>query len=501
MIRAAKISKRPSRGNLTKEIGSSGQRERFGIVHDDFLSDWKTTEAKVKTVDRMVKNSPLIGGALRLAIEMSIRSVDWFFTSENGEGDPDLELVREAWANLTHSWNDFISDAILSAFYGWVTFSNKYERVNGRLLWRKFKMLGHETHMEWLYDENGGLIGLQQYPHLWPEPIPIDRLLLIRFRHAGGNPEGESILRPAWTSYYYGANLEEIRAIGYERHAAGLPKVTMPLGADPDESGTDYTRAARLARNIRVDEQGGVVVPPPRGEGEHHRWNVEMMSAGSAQVFMALNSTITEYDQKILMAVLAQFIILAMNSVGSQAKAESDVSFFTMAVDAFASTIADTFTKYAVDRLLRLNGREPGAVRLEHSPAGDVDHDMMIEFIKSVGGGLTWTPEDEQQIRSIFGMPEKTVEELQQLADEAQAAADERARLMGQQLRGRGGQDDSPDDDEDDPERDDNTAVLYAAGTAPDDDERRRMERRWYRTAARYFGGALRRVERGMEAR
>ena len=53
---------RISRGALTKEIGVNGQRERFGLVMDDFLQDWKTTQAKVKTVDRMVKNSPLIGG-------------------------------------------------------------------------------------------------------------------------------------------------------------------------------------------------------------------------------------------------------------------------------------------------------------------------------------------------------------------------------------------------------------------------------------------------------
>ena len=104
---------RYSTGSLTKEIGSTGQREKFGEVMDDFLADWKTTHAKVKTVDRMVKNSPLIGGALRLAVEMSIRKVDWFFTSEIGPDDPDLELVQEAFDNLTHSWADFISDAVL----------------------------------------------------------------------------------------------------------------------------------------------------------------------------------------------------------------------------------------------------------------------------------------------------------------------------------------------------------------------------------------------------
>lgn len=486
-------------GPLTKEIGATGQREKFGVVHDDFLADWKTTHAKVKTVDRMVKNSPLIGGALRLAIEMSIRKVDWFFTSDLGPNDPDLELVQEAFDNLTHSWADFISDAVLSAFYGWSTFTNKYERKDGKLLWRKFKFLGHETVMDWIYDEDGGLKAMQQYPHLWPDPIPVERLLIIKFRHAGGNPEGESILRPAWVPFYYGSNLEEVRAIGYERHAAGMPMVEMPMGADGAEGSDDHNKATAIARNIRVDEQGGLVIPPPNGEGEWYKWKVSLMSAGNAQIFMALNTTISDYDQKVLLAALAQFTILGINGVGTQAKAESDVSFFTMAVDAFADTIADTFTKHGVQRLLVLNGRDPNNVKLEHSPAGDVDTTTMIEFIKAVGGGINWTPDDEIQMRSIFGMPEKTEEEIAAMQEEADRKAEERQRLMQQQLaNGRNGQQQRDDNNDDPPPmRDDNAVTRYMANNAPDDNERRTMERRWLRAANNYFGKALGRVEKG----
>lgn len=482
---------RASRASLTKDIGATGQREKFGITMDDFLDDWKTTQKKVKTVDRMVKNSPLIGGALRLAIEMSIRKVDWFFSSELGPDDPDLELVNESLNNLSHSWNDFISDAVLSAFYGWSTFTNKYERVGGNLLWRKFKFLGHETVMDWVYDTDGGLLGMEQYPHLWPEMIPIERMLIIRFRHAGGNPEGESILRPAWVPFYYGTNLEDIRAIGYERHAAGMPKVKMPYGADGDEGSNDHNRAKEIGRNIRVDEQGSIIIPPPTGEGEMYQWDVELMSAGNAQVFMALNTTISDYDQKVLLAALAQFTILGINGVGTQAKAESDVSFFTMAVDAFADTIAETFTKYAVRRLLMLNGRDPYNIKLEHSPAGDVDTTMMIEFIKAVGGGVNWTPEDEVQIRSIFGMPDKTEDEIQELQEEADRQAEERRQLIQQQLAGNARNGDNM------PERDDSAVEIFEAGNSPDDDERRKMERRWTRAASSYFRDALKRVERG----
>jgi len=152
------------RGGLTSDIGASGLSEFGGRIQDDFLPDWRTTQDKVKRVEQMLKNSPLLGGALRLAVEMSIRQVDWVFVSENGDDDPDLELVRESFANLSHSWGDHIADAVLMPFYGWSMFTLKYERVNGRLLWRKFKMLGHDTVSHWQFDESGGLAGLQQWP-------------------------------------------------------------------------------------------------------------------------------------------------------------------------------------------------------------------------------------------------------------------------------------------------------------------------------------------------
>lgn len=474
---------------LTQGIGATSQRDKFHIVQDDFLDDWKDLQAKVKTINRMVKNSPLIGGALRLAIEMSVRQADWFFSSDNGEDDPDLELVNEAWDNLSHSWNDHISDAMLMPFYGWVTFTNQYERVNGRMLWRKFKFLQHDTHQWWNFADDGGLESLQQIPYLWPDPIPVARMLIYRFRHNGGNPEGESILRPAWIPFYYGSSLEEIRAIGYERHAAGMPMIKMPMGANGEDGSTDLTTAQKMARNIRVDEQGAIIVPPPLGEGEHMRWDVSLMSAGNAQVFMALNSTIGEYDQKVLMSVLAQFIILAINNVGSQAKAETDVSFFTMAVNAVADSIGETFTKYAVNRLLKLNGREEGHIKLEHSPAGDVDTDTFIELIKAIGGKVNWTPEDEIQLRSIFGMPEKTVDEIESANEEAEMKRQEMARQF---------QDNQNDNQQ--PPVDEN-AAMYASipDAAPDARQRQAMERSWYATVEKYLKSQRNRVVKGVK--
>jgi hypothetical protein len=250
-----------TRRQLTQDVGSTGLGIRWGVVKDDYLREWNMGD-KAKTVDEMLRNSAVIG-ALRFAIEMSIKATDWWFESDLGENDQRVMLADEALGNLRHSWGDHLSDALLSIFYGWSMFTITYEAVNGRLLWRKFKPLKHSTLMRWLYDDDGGLAGIQQWPTDWREPIDIERMVIYKIRSNFGNPEGESILRPAYPDYYYAKNLKSLEGIAYERNGAGYPSVTLPEGADTsDESETsDIGRANKMVRNVRNDEQAGIVLP------------------------------------------------------------------------------------------------------------------------------------------------------------------------------------------------------------------------------------------------
>lgn len=460
------------RGQLASDIGSTGLKINWGQIEDDFLREWNGQE-KVKRIDEMVKNSPIIG-ALRLAIEYPLRDITWQWTSDV-ENDPRVELLNEAWENMTHSWHDHLSEALLFPFYGWSMFTITYERVNGRWLWRKFKMLGHDTVQRWLLGDDGGLAGLQQWPHEWPDPIPIERMLIYRLRKTRGNPEGESILRPAWTSWYYVKNIQQIEAIGLERNLAGLPVIEMPIGANADTSSTDYTTADKVVRNVRNDEQAGVVLPPPTGDGENHRWRLSLLSGGGMSKTIDTDMVIGRYEKRMLTAALAQFLLLGQDKVGALSLSKDQTDFFTMSLNANADIIADTFTKYAAARLLRLNGMDPAGVRLEHSPAGDTDLTIIADFLQKTGALLTWTPEDEAWLRGVARLPARTVEELERLRDEATAPAAAPPTLP-----------------------DMNRAEVYAAGNAPDDDARRRLERKWTARAAAFFDEQQQRVVQGV---
>ena len=471
---------------LYQELGDIGLNQTgWGEVGDEFLREWQGAGEKAKRVREMLYNSPVIG-ALRLAVEMPVRDIAWQFVSDLGDDDPRLALVNDSWNALTHSWNDHISDVLDFLWYGWSMFTITYQQDGGRLLWSKFRPLAHDTLMKWQFSPDGGMAGIQQWPHLWPDPIPIERMVVYRFRRKRGNPEGESILRPAWSSWFYAKNIQHIEAIGIERNLAGLPVVTMPENADVAESddlNTDVGRARSITRGVRNDEQSGVVLP--------FGWKFELAASTAAGKVNDTDTVINRYDKRMLMAALSQFLMLGMENTGALATFEGSNDFFTLTLNAVADTIAETFTKFAVERLLALNGLDPTGVRLEHSPAGNVRPEMLADALSkiSAAGLLTWTAADEVMLRSVFRLPERAVEEIEADKDIARQEAADRAEAMRQALAQR----QAPADDEGDEEPDvdeqsaDMALEVYATNDG-NDAYRLRMERAWQRKMAVFLG-------------
>lgn len=477
------------RTGIYQDVGDTGLNTTgWGEIGDEFLREWQGAGEKAKRVREMLYNSSVIG-ALRLAVEMPIRGIGWQFVSDAGEDDPRLALLNDAWAAMTHSWNDHISDALNFLWYGWSMFSVTYQQDGGRVLWRKFRPLAHDTVMRWHFAADGGLAGMQQWPHLWPDVIPIERMVIYRFRRARGNPEGESILRPAWPSWYYTKNIQQVEAIGIERNLAGLPVMTLPENADTTESddeNTDVGRARRIVRNVRNDEQAGIVKP--------FGWQFELLASSGGSKTVDTDLVINRYDKRMLMATLSQFIMLGMDNVGALATFDGATDFFTLTLNAVADTIAETFTKFGVARLLELNGFDPTGVRMEHSPAGSVKPEMIADSLAKLAptGFLTWTADDEVWLRGLFRLPARDPEEIEAEREEDKAEKAARAEAMREAMQQR----QPPDSGEVDV--DEQSAALFAETYAAggDDAYRRQMERQWQKKMAAFLARQQRDVTR-----
>jgi hypothetical protein len=472
---------------MAKELGSTGLVAFSGIIQDDYLREMRGKEA-YKRFDEMRRGSPIIA-ALLLANELSIRKISWEFTDDQaaeGQTSPRVDLLEAARDNLSTSWNDFITEVLTMLPFGFSLFEVVYERKDGRMLWRKFAPRGQDTIYRWLLDEAGGIEGVMQQaaPVYRLTKIPIDKLLLFRTRVERGNPEGRSILRSAWIPYYFSKHIQQVEAIGIERDLAGMPVIKLPLGASTDDTDTsDAGVAKKLVRNIRNDEQAGVVLP--------NGWELELLSTGGSRQFDT-DKIVRRYESRMLMSALAQFIMLGQDGVGSLALSKDMTDFFQMAVNAVADIIAETFTKYAVPRLLALNGYDAEGVSLTHTPAGDVDTTSIADFLQKVGGYITMTAEDELWLRQLIGMPEVDVAELQERRDQQQEMENAKNRAILEQVKQ--GKQEGEKEGADKKEMDDDMSVTRFAAAPPDDETRRRFERKYQKIVEKHMERTKRKV-------
>lgn len=434
----------------TEEMGYSGLSEWSGRIQEDFLRELRGKQG-YRRFNEMRLNSPVVGSML-MAIEQSIRGISWQYVSEEGEEDPRREFLNDARKNMSMSWNDHIVEALTMLPFGFAPFEIIYERRDGRLTWRKFAFRGQDTVVRWEMDEHGGMEALVQQgaPSYKQVTIPIEKMVLYRTRVEKNNPEGRSILRTAWIPYYYAKNLTQIEAITIERDGAGLPMIRLPEGAEAE--GEDGDKANKMVRNIRNDEQAGIVLPP--------EWEFELLSSGG-QKMIDTNEVIKRHESRILMSALAQFINLGQDKVGTQALSSDLTDFWSMSVNAIADIISETHTKFAAKKLLRLNGMDPQGIRMEHSPAGDVNLTELGEFFRNVGNKITWLPTDEVWLRGVANLPDADPEAIR----EERENQPQQPPQFPQEFN----------------------ADMFVADKAPDDWKRRRQEKRLEELIAEFF--------------
>lgn len=412
------------------EIGTTGLAQFSGLIFQEPLIELRGKEA-YKRYDEMRRNSPIIAGLI-LSIENPIRSTSWNWASDDGDTDPRLDLLERAEMNMEHSLIDHISEAMTVLPFGYSLFEMCYQQVGSEMLWKKWSPRAQNSVLRWIYEEvsdepnvpdSSKHYELRGFVQLAPpkyqlKSIPIEKLFNYRIHVELDNPEGRSILRNAWIPYFYVKHLQQVEAIGIERNLAGLPVITLPIGASTGpETGSDASKAAKIVRNLRNDEQAGVVLP--------NGWELALLRSGgnSGAATADTDKVISRHTKDMLTSSLAQFLMLGQAGIGSLALSKDQTDFFTMSVNAIADIFAEVITKQVIPPLMKMNGYDADGLRIEHTPAqGEMGIQILSDVIQKAGPYMHWTPEDEVWLRQAIGMPEKSVEELQQLTDEANTA-------------------------------------------------------------------------------
>jgi phage gp29-like protein len=415
---------------LRSELGFGGSGVGYLLTNlgaDEYLPELSFPRS-IAVYTRMRRSDATVQ-ALELAITLPIRATDWDVrpASDDPTSKEAADLVYDnLFGGMTHTFDDFLRDALLALFYGFTVFEKVFEERDDYIVWRKFAPRHPQTIERFLFDETGGLAGVRQVGfdpqgRFQRVDIPIDKLLVFIWRRELGNPYGVSVLRAAYKHWFLKDLAYKLQAIALERWAVGIPVGKVPAGTSEQDKQTFL----QMLEAMRGHERAAMVLPED--------YSVELIGAEAGQrANQAFVEAIQHHDTMIVKAVLAQFLNLGMGDVGSWALSRDHSQLFLMGLNAVAQWFADHINRYAIPQLCRLNFGEDFTDFPELTFADlrlVLQREVLAEAVSKLVQTGILTPDRSLQewVRDVFDLPplpEEQPEEVKLPAPETTASSE-----------------------------------------------------------------------------
>lgn len=329
----------------------------------DVVPALTSRQSAIRVYDEMLNGDATVDISLRVA-KVPILGASYFI--QPFDDKPQSEEIAEfvsfnIFDGMTHSYMQALEDALRAFDFGFSILEMVWEsrewapRRTGanRRKYTMLRKLGSRpapTIAEFVYDDAGGPVGvlhnaIRADGTSDEVKIPIDKLVIFTNNKMNGNLEGKSLLRTAHQPWFYKKELYKIDAIQKERHALGVPVINI------EEAGytTDDVKVAlQMVQNIRTNEKLGGVLPPG--------FDLNFKNPAGAQVDVM--PSIDHHDRQILLNVMAQFLLLGMQSGGGGGRATSGshVDMFIKSLKYVAKgMICDSFNLYVIPKMVGYN--------------------------------------------------------------------------------------------------------------------------------------------------
>lgn len=416
-------------------IGATGLPRWGGYVYDEYLTVLQGTNGR-KILREMSEQDSIIGGIL-FGIEMLARQVPWTVipANETPRAKKIADFFTECYKDMAPTWEDTISEIFSMLPYGWSWLEMLYKRrdgiqpgnprrnslfSDGKIGWRGWAIRGQETLLHWLYEEDENspmfneLIGMRQQapPYYKVADIPRRKSLHFVTRSRRQNPEGVSILRNAYRSWYMKKNIEQIEGIGVERDLAGLPVLWAPDNLFAAEANDDekalLERLKKIVTSIKRDEQEGILMPMAYDDDKNPMYKIELLSTGGDRQFDT-SAIVGRYNEGIAMSMLADFILMGHDSVGSYALSDNKTKLLSVALGATLDAMVSEINTNAHPMLTRLNGWPLELTPILHH--GDIESanlTVLGDFLKKMAdAGMILFPNPvlEKYVLTQAGLP------------------------------------------------------------------------------------------------
>lgn len=423
------------------DLGYTGLQRTFGTINEEFLLELKGLRG-IKVYKEMRDNDDVVG-AILFTIDMLLRGVKWQAEPEDETVPEDLEaaeFIETVVDDMKGTWTDFISEVLTMLPFGWSYFEKVFKlrtgedgtypskHSDGLIGWHKLASRGQETLERWVFDDTGDLLGMKQQPNLGNLGagggganagafLPIEKSFLFRTVIRKNNPEGRSVLRNAYRPWYFKKNIEQIEGIGIERDLAGLPVMYVPpevLNAKPGTQEASLLEGLKkVIRNVRRDEQEGVIFPLVYDKLGNELYKFELMSTAGSRQFDTTKVK-ANYSRGIATTVLADFILIGHDKVGSFALASSKTKLFAVALGGWLDSIQETINRNGIDQLLRMNNMK-GRCKLKHGDIETRDLKEIADYVQKLAASGALLPDDnlENKLRDLAGLPSLQAEGME----------------------------------------------------------------------------------------
>lgn len=484
LMRPGAGSKIP-KGSMLVELGDSGLRRWGGYIREDFRRELVGRKG-AEAYREMASNSSVLGASL-LAIELPCRRADWYLEpADTPKGEEVADFVEECREDMAAAWGDVLQEILTMVTYGWAFLETTYKVRNGqraavpsrfddqKVGWRNMALRAQDSLERWELDDHGDIRGMwQRVPHNGKVVgIPIEKAQLFRVSKVRNNPEGRSLLRPAYFAWYHAKRMMTNEGIGVERDltgvpAAGVPPTMLNARATPEDKAS-LESIKKALRDLKMDEQGFIVYPLAYDAAGNPLFKMELLASPGRRTHDT-TAIISRYELRMAQALLTGFMMLGQTAVGSRALADPLIEFFMDSIAALLDSVCDVFNRNGIPALLAVNGYDiDDAPVLAHGPVKSQDLGALGQFIKLLSdAGMPLFPNEdlERYLLDAADLPEPSPEaksrqelELERQPDPADPNADPNADPADDP--GDGGPPAPKGDPEDDDELDDEDDEL-----------------------------------------
>jgi len=409
------------------ELGRTGLKHASGFIDEEFMRALRGSSG-VKVYKEMRDNDPIIGAVL-MALTNLVRQADWRIEpyDDSEKEQEKADLVDSCLHDMYVPWEDHISEALSMVVFGWSLFEIVLKKrkgfpgslhSDGKIGLAKMAPRGQDTLTRWVFDDKGEAVAMVQQPapDYIERTIPMRKSVLYRTAVWKDNPEGRSLLRNAYRPWFYKKRIEEVEGISIERELNGIPFAKVPpqiLRADADDDEKATLDAIRtMVKNVRTDQQAGIIIPALYDENGNSLFEFSLLTTTGRRA-VDTDKIIMRYNRTIALSMLADFVVIGHDNVGSFAMASSKTKVFGVAIGSYMDSIADQFNRVVIPKLMEVNGYDLNKLpRLEHGDIETIDLGELAQYINALSGaGLDLTGE---QIRAHLagqaGMPKDDID-------------------------------------------------------------------------------------------